>query len=465
MKRKVCDMSFGEKILRYQDDILRDLAELIRIPSVRSAPEPGMPFGRESARALETVLSMAERLGLTVKNVDNYAGHAEYGEGEETAAVLAHVDVVPAGDGWEGDPYTMVIRDGCCYGRGTADDKGEAIVALYCLKALKDEGVPAKRRLRVVFGAAEETGSEDLAYYYQKEPLPVMGFTPDAEYGICNREKGRVSVVITGKHDSSVIRSFSAGTVANAVPARAEAEVVCTPEQAQALKNAAEREDGRFAVELTADGARVGASGVAAHAMQPQEGVNAAAHLIRLLAGVFSGQELGGFFSFVDRGIGLEYDGASLGVKQEDAESGPLTLNLGLVSAGEAGDSITMDIRFPVTKDGEAIRAQITEKVREAGLTLERCDVTEPLFLPADSPFIHLLSDAYEAIMGVPAQLYATGGGTYARALKSRGVAFGPFFADEPDRRLHNVGEHFEISRFMQHAQICLEAMYRMITM
>ena len=158
-------MSFGEKILRYQDDILRDLAELIRIPSVRSAPEPGMPFGRESARALETVLSMAERLGLTVKNVDNYAGHAEYGEGEETAAVLAHVDVVPAGDGWEGDPYTMVIRDGCCYGRGTADDKGEAIVALYCLKALKDEGVPAKRRLRVVFGAAEETGSEDLAYY------------------------------------------------------------------------------------------------------------------------------------------------------------------------------------------------------------------------------------------------------------------------------------------------------------
>ena len=171
-------MSFGEKILRYQEDILRDLAELIRIPSVRSQAEPGMPFGRESTRALQAVLAMAERLGLTVKNVDNYAGHAEYGQGEETAAVLAHVDVVPAGEGWETDPFTMVIKDGCCYGRGTADDKGEAIVALYCLKALKDENVPARRRLRVVFGAGEETGSEDLAYYYSKEPLPVMGFTP-----------------------------------------------------------------------------------------------------------------------------------------------------------------------------------------------------------------------------------------------------------------------------------------------
>ena len=156
-------MSFGSKILRYQDDILRDLAELVRIPSVRSDPEPGMPFGHESTRALQAILAMAERLGLAVKNVDNYAGHAEYGEGEETAAVLAHVDVVPAGDGWETDPFEMTIRDGCCFGRGVADDKGEAVVALYCLKALMDEKVPAKRRLRVVFGAAEETGRNSLS--------------------------------------------------------------------------------------------------------------------------------------------------------------------------------------------------------------------------------------------------------------------------------------------------------------
>lgn len=457
-------MSFGEKILRYQDDILRDLAELIRIPSVRSAPEPGMPFGRESARALETVLSMAERLGLEVKNVDNYAGHAEYGEGEETAAVLAHVDVVPAGEGWETDPYTMVIRDGCCYGRGTADDKGEAIVALYCLKALKDEKIPAKRRLRVVLGAAEETGSEDLAYYYQKEPLPVMGFTPDAEYGICNREKGRVSAVITGACADSVIRFFSAGTVANAVPARAEAVVACTAGQLEALRAAAAQQGERFTVEAMPEGARVCASGVAAHAMQPQEGVNAASHLVRLLASVFSPEELGGFFTFLDRCIGLEYDGTSMGVKQEDAESGPLTLNLGLVSAEDGKASLTIDIRFPVTGNGDEILAQIGRRVEKAGLVLADGHVVAPLFLPADSPFIRLLSDAYEAVMGVPAQLYATGGGTYARALQSRGVAFGPFFADEPDRRLHNVGEHFEITRFMQHAQICLEAMYRMLT-
>ena len=458
-------MSFGSKILRYQDDILRDLAELVRIPSVRSDPEPGMPFGRESTRALQAILAMAERLGLAVKNVDNYAGHAEYGEGEETAAVLAHVDVVPAGDGWETDPFEMTIRDGCCFGRGVADDKGEAVVALYCLKALMDEKVPAKRRLRVVFGAAEETGSEDLAYYYSREPLPVMGFTPDAEYGICNREKGRVSAVITGgRNDASVIRSFSAGTVANAVPARAEAVLRCGQERVDALCRDALGYGERFSVERTEDGARVCAEGVAAHAMQPQEGVNAASWLVRLLSGVFSSEELGSFFCFVRDCVGVEYDGASMGVKMADEESGPLTLNLGLLSADRDGASLTIDIRFPVTKDGDAILAAIREKAEKSGLTLADGHAVAPLFLPADSPFIRLLSDAYQAVTGEPAALYATGGGTYARALQSRGVAFGPFFADEPDRRLHNTGEHFEIARFMEHAQICLEAMYRMLT-
>ena len=168
-------MGFGEKILRYQDAILRDLAELVKVPSVRSEALPGMPFGKESAAALQLALEQAQRLGLTVKNVDNYAGHAEYGDGEEYAAVLAHVDVVPAGGDWESDPFTMVIRDGCCYGRGTADDKGEAVVALYCLKALMDEKVPVKRKIRVILGAGEETGSEDMRYYFSKEPLPVMG--------------------------------------------------------------------------------------------------------------------------------------------------------------------------------------------------------------------------------------------------------------------------------------------------
>lgn len=230
-------MSFGEKILRYREEILADLADLVRIPSVRGEAVESMPFGRESAKALQVILEKAAAMGLSVKNIDNYAGHAEYGQGEEYAAVLAHVDVVPAGDGWDTDPYTMITKDGHCYGRGTADDKGAAIVALYCLKVLMEEKVPAKRRIRVILGAAEETGSEDMAYYFSKEPLPVMGFTPDADYGICNREKGRLSIDFSAVSlAASAVLRFEAGTAYNSVPGHAEVELVCSQAQLEELQ-------------------------------------------------------------------------------------------------------------------------------------------------------------------------------------------------------------------------------------
>lgn len=456
-------MSFGEKILQYQEDILRDLAELVKVPSVRSEAGEGMPFGEQSALALKTALRQAEKLGLAVKNVDNYAGHAEYGEGDEYAAVLAHVDVVPAGGDWESDPFTMVIRDGCCYGRGTADDKGEAVAALYCLKVLKDEKVPMKRKIRVILGAAEETGSEDMQYYFSKEPLPVMGFTPDAEYGVCNREKGMLHIKISGRH-SPVVRRFDAGVVYNAVPARAEAELCCSEEQFARLQETAESSQGEFYFEKTSEGGNIVSLGVASHAMQPQEGRNAASMLLCLLGKVFTEEELGGLLSFAHSRIGMEYSGDAAGVACEDEESGPLTLNLGMVKSGGEEAFIGIDIRYPVTEDGERLVSVLRSAAEEAGLSCVVESHSKPLYLPAESPFIRLLKGAYQEITGEEAELYSTGGGTYARSLKGRGVAFGPFFSDEPDRRLHNCGEHIEIERFMVHAQICLEAMYRMAT-
>lgn len=182
-------MEFGNKILKYRNDIIKDLSKLVSINSVRSEPLKGMPFGKNSADALNCILDMANTMGFTTKNVGNYAGHAEYGNGEEVAAVVSHVDIVPAGEGWDTDPFCLTQKGNLFYGRGTADDKGAAIISLYCLKALKDENVIPKRKLRVIFGAGEETGSSDLKMYLKSEQMPVMAFTPDSEYGICNRER------------------------------------------------------------------------------------------------------------------------------------------------------------------------------------------------------------------------------------------------------------------------------------
>ncbi len=456
-------MKFGEKILEYKDAMEADLARLVAVPSVCGPAEPGRPFGAQSARALETILNIAGDMGLETKNVGNYAGHAEYGPGGEGAAVVTHVDVVPAGDGWATEPFALTRRNGLLYGRGAADDKGAAVVALYCLKALKDAGVPAKRRVRAIFGAGEEIASDDLEQYFRREPLPVMAFTPDSEYGVCNREKGILRLNLRGKAEGAV-REFSAGSVLNAVPASARAVLRCPEIRASALESAAKKAGAAFRFERTPESAVLSAKGKASHAMQPQKGVNAAALLLRLLAGVFPPEELGAFFAFLARSVGAETDGASLGVRRSDAPSGPLTLNLGIVKADGAGALAGLDIRYPVTASGSEIFGTIRGRAAQAGLEAELLQDTAPLYLPEDSALIRLLRESYRAVTGEDAELYSTGGGTYARAIPGRAVAFGPFFPGEPDRRLHNANENIDPGRFLIHAQICLEAVYRMAT-
>ena len=57
-------------------------------------------------------------------------------------------------------------KDGKIYGRGTADDKGPAIAALYAMRAVKELGIPVKKNVRLILGTDEECGSSDIRHYY-----------------------------------------------------------------------------------------------------------------------------------------------------------------------------------------------------------------------------------------------------------------------------------------------------------
>lgn len=456
-------MMFGEKILDYWDDILRDLGEVIAIPSVCGEAEGNYPYGKEPARAIDKMVELSEKYGLKAKNVGYHAGHAEYGEGAENAVVMAHVDVVPAGEGWNTDPFTMVVDEDFAYGRGVADNKGAAVVALHCLRALKDAKIKGNRKLRVIFGSAEEIGMQDMQHYFAEEQHPDMGFTPDAEYGICNCEKGGINFLVTGKNDSQVVKTFQAGTVVNAVPYKAECEILCTEEEFHKLENAAKK--GTFVLTRTSQGASILSQGVASHAAMPEGGKNAATHLVELLFSVFSKDALGSFFTFIHEKIGLATDGAPIGVKLSDEPSGPLTFNLGLVSVSEATSSLTVDIRYPATKDGKEISAAIEKQVAAyPGLSYLLKSDSVPLYLPKESKLISILSGAYQDVTGEECPIFSMGGGTYARQMFGKGVAFGSSFPDQAESNAHNCNERIDLRRFKLHAQICLEAMYRMFT-
>ena len=175
-------MELKESVARQKQALLKTLSEAIKIRSVQEEAKPGMPFGEGPAKCLAYMLKVCEDMGFRTKNVDNYMGWAEIGEGDEMVAILGHLDVVPEGKGWDKDPYSGEVDDTNVYGRGAMDDKGPAIAALYGMKAIVDAGLPLKRRIRILFGTNEETGAADMDYYLEKGgEVPVCGFTPDAE--------------------------------------------------------------------------------------------------------------------------------------------------------------------------------------------------------------------------------------------------------------------------------------------
>ncbi|WP_099204026.1 Sapep family Mn(2+)-dependent dipeptidase [Scatolibacter rhodanostii] len=455
-------MLFGDKILNYWDDILADLSSLIAIPSVSVKGDSVHPFGDECAKAIDCVMDMSQKYGLKAKNVDYYAMHAEYGEGEENAVVMAHVDVVPVTPGWDTNPFEAVIKDGKLFGRGAIDDKSGAVIALHCLRALKDEGVQGKRKLRVVLGSSEETGMADMDYYFDKEQIPTMGFTPDGEYGICHCEKGNLDFNFSFKNDSEVIKIFEAGTVLNAVPNSAKCVISCTEAEKEKLKALVAEYDGAFTLSGDAEELTILSHGVAAHASLPELGKNAISLLVDLLYLVF-GSRIGTLFSFVHQYIGMTCDGSQIGVAMQDEPSGALTFNLAIAKADSTHSEVGIDIRFPATKTIEDVRSILAEKAEAAGITFTVLKTAEPLYLPKDSKIVNILSSTYEDVMQSPCTIYSMGGGTYAKKMHNAGVAFGPVFEEKPNESAHMINEYADLEELKKHARICLEAMYRML--
>ena len=456
-------------IKNYEAEILKCLEELVAIPSVAvNTDDAGMPFGENAAKALQYILKKAEDMGFKTKNINNACGYAVYGgdiESGDYAAVLTHVDVVPAGEGWDTDPFTLTEKDGRLYGRGVADDKGAAVAALYCMKALADAGFAGKRPICCIFGCGEEIGMDDMRIFFEHEPLPAVAFTPDSSYPVCNREKGILHMTAALPCTCAGLRSFEAGGAINCVAEKAEAVfAVDDMPYEKVLELYEENVKNSPCEQCSLNGVHtytLKAKGASAHAMQPQNGINAAAEAIKLIRPYFPDDAS---LEAVDRLLCRGFDGSGLGTAMSDEPSGPLTMNLGWLRLEDGMFRAGIDIRYPVTQpDAKEIVGRIKAVLDKAGAQIASCEDIAPIYMPEDAPLIRMLSECYESVTGRPGGVYSTGGGTYARALGGRGVAFGMEFPDSCPTNLHEANEGFEREDLMRHAGICLAAMRSMM--
>lgn len=180
-----------KKINELENQIIYDIIEVVKIDSIETKAESGMPFGSGVNDCLIKVLEIADKLGFKTKNMDGYVGYAQLGEGNDYIGVMGHLDVVPVGDGWIEPPFSGYNKNGRIYSRGILDNKAPIMSCLYALYACRECNVTFNKPIRIIFGTNEETGMRDLEYYLSHEKPPIMGWTPDCKYPVVYGERGR----------------------------------------------------------------------------------------------------------------------------------------------------------------------------------------------------------------------------------------------------------------------------------
>lgn len=453
----------------HRDDLIADIEKLVRIDSARQDAAEGMPFGEGAARAVACMEALMKTYGLETRNYENYciAGDLRGSEDGRVLDILAHLDVVPVSEDWkQTQPFEPAVKGDRIYGRGTSDDKGPAVAALYAIRAVKELGIPLRKGVRLLCGSDEECGSSDLEYYYGIEQESEYTFSPDADYPLINIEKGRLAKTFTGRvPKSSVIRSIRAGSKANVVPGRAEAVFTgIAVEELQTAGKTAEAKSGAVITfkKQTDSSVFCEVKGRTGHAAYPGNGINALTSLMALISALPERIHRGGdpVFSLAEMFPYGDYHGRALGVDYCDEESGELTMSFTMLTVENGTLEGTFDCRAPLCADDENLTEKLRSLFAQNGMVMEGGNMTGPHYVSAGSRIVKTLLESYELYTGKKEKPIAIGGGTYVHELE-RGVAFG-CAVEGVDNRMHGDDEFAEIPVLVMSAKIFADAIIRL---
>ena len=443
-----------------REEMIQTLKGWIQVPSVKTAPEPGAPFGREVRRALDLVLSDAAAMGFETRNFDGYAGDVRMGPlGVDPLAILVHLDVVPAGNGWTSDPFEMIVKDGCVIGRGTLDDKGPAVLTLYIAKFFKERGEQLPYTLRLLFGTDEETGMEDVEWYLEHHDAPAFLFTPDGEFPVGYGEKGGYGGDVISAPVSGNLMEFEGGVAGNVVPDKASALVKADISVLSSTE--------RVTVEPAGNGlVRITGHGVGGHASMPQGTVNAIALVVEyLLQNRLCSESENRALEMLHTLLSTT-DGSSIGVASCDDVFGPLTCIGGTIALKEGCLVQNIDIRYPTSITDEEMFAKISAFAAQYGGSFKPMKPMKPFYIEPSSPAIRALVDTYNEVTGQDKKPFTMGGGTYARHFPNA-VSFG---IEEPEETwpaccgaMHSANEGVPIEHLMKCLKIYLLATARLM--
>ncbi len=454
-------MDVKASVQSYKEELLARLATLVAINSEEGKAEDDAPFGKGPKEALQVALGMMEKDGYVVKNLDNYIGYAEMGEGDQVIGVIGHLDIVPARleDGWASDPFTLSMDENeVLYGRGVSDDKGAMVASMIAMNIVRDMNVPMNKRVRLILGCNEETGSKCLAHYVKEEGHVDYGFTPDGDFPCVHGEKGMVRLHFKSKNTK--ILNIEGGRASNVVCAKCRVEVLKQSYCSKKLNDYFNNHNMKFEIESLEDRDVITVYGQAAHASTPELGVNAICYLME-------GLKLAGyqddFVKFFTEHFGVNYDGDLLGCKVSD-EYGMLTMVPSTIHMEDGVISGNVDIRYPVTLCSKKIVKMMEDRLEDDFGLIEVGFTVEPLFFAKDSKLVSSLLEAYQETTGdYESQPITLGGGTYAKGIDNT-IAFGCAFPNM-NYHIHDVNEFVPLDHLMKQVEIYVAAILKLLAL
>lgn len=432
-----------------QKAAVKTLERLISVPSYNQPAEEGAPFGKGIRNALDEMMKICDELGFkTYEDPDGYYGYAEVGSGDKIFGIICHLDTVPAGDlgKWKHDPFKGTVINDAVYGRGSQDDKGPGIAALYAVKALMDQGYHFNQRIRFIYGTDEEILWRGIAEYNKKEAPIDSGISPDAEFPLIYAEKGLQQSYLVGPGTDQL--KLNLKNAFNAVP---DSAVYDGPKQDE-VKAALDK----HGFEYTSDDNSITVIGKSVHAMMAPEGTNAVLRLAIALDDVFDFKSL----DFIGKLFKEDATGSNVLGDVRD-ESGQLTFNISSLEINENETRMQIDLRIPVTVDRDNLLTKLSKQVAAYDLKYVHFDYLPPLYVPKDSKLVQILMEVYKEQTGdVDAEPQISGGATFARTMNNC-VAFGGMLPTTPDY-MHQANEQWPLPDMYKAMEIYAQAIKKL---
>ena len=438
--------------LNTHEELLENLGKFVAINSVydESTVSKENPFGEGVSKALNFIAEIAKEDGFQVTNYANKVVEIICGEGKNIT-ILAHADVVPAGTGWNQDPFKMVDHEDRLTGRGVADDKGPLLAAYYAMRAVRDNHLMGNYQIRFIVGGNEESGSAGVEYYFKalKKPQPDLGFSPDAEFPLIFAEKGIINFEVKTKFKIKHVDYIKAGVASNSVIEKCEIGIDYDEDFVTYLK------DNKIDVDVARDEnnekkLNLVFKGKAAHGSTPEEGINAGMIALSAIANYYQNEKL---ISLVGAYSNLQ--GYGLDAYGNSEEMGHNSINVGIINYDGKQFSMIVNFRYVDTCQPKVLKDNI--KIKSKPFTVTFLGESPLLYYPKDSVLVSTLLKAYQDESGdLTSKPKAIGGGTYAKEADNI-IAFGAEFPGW-NSYMHSPGEQMKKADLFKSVSIYAKA-------